>query len=967
MSDNKNSIFDADNFTESDNQNSEFEATDNRSNTQNTIEESSNSDLDPNLDQQSEATTKHSENISASTAIPSDKSSAGTSKFEKLTDDSTKGSNRLTGMYREWFLDYASYVILERAVPHLNDGFKPVQRRLLHSLKRMDDGRFNKVANIIGHTMQFHPHGDASIGDALVGLGQKDLLIDCQGNWGNILTGDSAAAPRYIEARLSKFALDVAFNSKTTEWMPSYDGRNMEPVTLPVKFPLLLAQGVEGIAVGLASKILPHNFVELINASIQYLRGENFELYPDFPTGGMADCSRYNDGLRGGTVKVRAKISKTDRKTLTITEIPYGKTTQSLIDSILKANEKGKIKIRRVDDNTAAQVEIVVHLSNDVSPDKTIDALYAFTDCEVSISPNSCVIIDRRPVFMGVSDILRASVENTRNLLRRELEIRMSELNEDWHMSSLEKIFIQERIYRRIEECESWDEVISTIDLGLDPFKGMLRRAVTKDDIVKLTEIRIKRISKYDTFRADEHIKSVESEINEIQSHLDELTKYTIQYYQGILKNHGKGKERNTELKSFDTIEATKVVASNAKLYVNREEGFYGIGKQMMREEFVSDCSDIDDVILFDKQGKYIISKVNEKGFFRKNLIHCGVFKRGDERTIYNVIYRDGLNGAIMCKRCSITSITRDKEYDITKGTPGSEILYLTVNPNGEAERLKIYLQARYRQKKMILDFDFGKLAIKGRASQGNILTRYAIHKIVLKEKGISTLSGQHVWFDPDIRKLNTEERGTYLGEFTGDDRIVSFTRSNTYVTSGYDLSQHFPEDMVHIEKWDGDKVYTVVYLDMAQNLHYIKRFGAELCDQKPQSFIEPENRFVLMAHDKYPSLELIYGGRYSMRPSEMIDAEEFIGIKSHRAKGKRLSNLELDQIIIREPLAKEADIAQEFTGEDINNDGTLTSSDSLNHLHEPQFHQKDEDRGIDNDNDDDDDQSSHEIQMELF
>lgn len=835
-------------------------------------------------------------------------------KFARLVTEENSVSHKLTGMYKEWFLDYASYVILERAVPHLNDGLKPVQRRLLHALKRMDDGRYNKVANIIGHTMQFHPHGDASIGDALVGLGQKDLLVDCQGNWGNILTGDSAAAPRYIEARLSKLALDVVFNPKTTEWMSTYDGRNQEPVTLPVKFPLLLAQGVEGIAVGLASKILPHNFIELLEASIKYLQDEPFELYPDFPTGGMIDCTRYNDGLRGGAVKVRAKISKTDRKTLSITEVPYGKTTSTLIESILKANEKGKIKIRKVDDNTSANVEIVVHLTNDVSPDKTIDALYAFTDCEISISPNSCVIYDKKPLFMGVAQMLRTSVENTKDLLRRELEIRLAELNEDWHMSSLEKIFIENKIYSLIEECTTWESVVETIDRGLDPFKSLLRRAVLREDIIKLTEIRIKRISKYDAFRADDYIRGLESDIEVVERNLASLNNYTIDYYKNILKRHSKGRERRTEIRSFDAIEATKVVVANAKLYVNRAEGFYGIGQGMKKDEFVGDCSDIDDVILFDKEGKYIISKVSEKGFFRKNIIYCGVFKRNDERTIYNVIYRDGKNGAIMMKRCAITAITRDREYDITKGTPGSEVLYLTVNPNGEAETLKIYFKPRPRLKKLIEDIHFGDLAIKGRASQGNLLTRYAIHKIVMKERGISTLSGLKIWFDHDIRRLNTDGRGELLGEFSGDDRIVIFTRSNTYVTAGYDVSQHFPEDFLSVEKWSNDRIYTVIYVDSEQGLHYIKRFTAELCDQRPQPFVDPGDVFVMLTQQKYPSLELVYGGKYQMRPTEMIDADEFIGVKSHRAKGKRLSNLTLREVLEREPLQKDepADLLEE-------------------------------------------------------
>lgn len=826
-------------------------------------------------------------------------------KYAKLTDEAV--AHRLTGMYKDWFLDYASYVILERAVPHLDDGLKPVQRRILHSMKRMDDGRYNKVANIIGFTMQFHPHGDASIGDALVQLGQKDLLVDTQGNWGNILTGDSAAAPRYIEARLSKLALDVVFNPKTTEWMLSYDGRNQEPVTLPVKFPLLLAQGVEGIAVGLASKILPHNFIELLEASVAYLSGEEFVLYPDFPTGGMIDCSKYNDGMRGGSVKVRARITKQDKKTLVITEIPYGKNTSTVIDSILKANEKGKIKIRRVDDNTAANVEIVVHLSGDVSPDKTIDALYAFTDCEVSISPNSCVIEDKKPLFIGVSDMLRRSVENTKGLLKRELEIRLGELNEEWHMSSLERIFIENRIYNSIEECTTWEGVLETIDRELTPFKAQLRREVTREDVVKLTEIKIKRISRYDAFRADELIRNIEAEIAEVQHYLATLNDYTIAYYRNILKKHGKGRERKTEIRSFDTIEAAKVVVANAKLYVNRAEGFYGIGAGMKKEEFVCDCSDIDDVIIFNKQGKYTITKVSEKAFFSKNILYIGVFKRNDERTIYNVLYRDGLKGAIMMKRCAIKGITRDREYDITKGTAGSEVLYMSVNPNGEAETLKIYFKPRPRLKKLITDLNFGDLVIKGRQSQGNLFSRYAIHKIVMKERGASTLGGQNIWFDHDINRLNTEERGELLGEFSGDDRLVVFTKDAQYYTSNYDIGQHFPENLLFIEKYDPDKIYTVVYIDKEQGLHYIKRFQAEQCDQKPQQFVEPENEFVTMNDDKYPVLQLQYGGKYNGRSPETVDADVFIGIKSHRAKGKRLSNLSLEEVVWLEPLQKEA------------------------------------------------------------
>lgn len=828
-------------------------------------------------------------------------------RYSKLLSESSAKSDKLTGQYRDWFLDYASYVILERAVPHLSDGLKPVQRRILHALKKMDDGRYNKVANVIGYTMQFHPHGDASIGDALVGLGQKDLLIDTQGNWGNSLTGDSAAAPRYIEARLSKFALDVLFNAKTTEWMASYDGRNEEPVTLPVKFPLLLSQGVEGIAVGLASKILPHNFVELVEASISYLRGESFELYPDFPTGGSIDVTRYNDGIRGGAVKVRAKITKIDRKTLAITELPFTKTTTSLIESIIKANDKGKIKIKKVDDNTAAEVEILVHLASDVSADKTIDALYAFTDCELSISPNSCVIYENRPHFIGVSQMLRHSVDSAKSLLKRELEIRLGELLEQWHLSSLEKIFIENRIYLSIEECETWESVIETIDREITPFKPLLRREVSREDIIKLTEIKIKRISKYDAFKSDEYIRSLETEMEQVEHNLSTLNDYTISYYATILKKYGKGRERKTEIKSFDTIEAANVAVANAKLYVDRKEGFFGIGAQMKGAEYVCECSDIDDVILFDKNGKYMVTKVADKGFFTKGIIHCAIFKRGDERTIYNVIYRDGDAGAIMVKRCAISGITRDKVYDITKGTAGSTIIYLTVNGNGEAEVLKVYFKPRPRLKRLIEEFDFSEIKIKGRASQGNILTRYAIHKVVLKEKGISTLSGYDIWWDGDIRRLNSEGRGELLGEFKGDDKVVIFTPGNTYYTTSYDVSQHFSGEITTIEKWDSIKVYTVVYYDKAQGLHYIKRFAAELSDNRPQEFLDSSTQeFVAICDDNFPSVELTFGGRYSQKPPESIDAAEFIGVKSHRAKGKRLSNLELSAVLFGEPYDRE-------------------------------------------------------------
>ncbi len=834
-------------------------------------------------------------------------------KFDNLTGEGSK--TKLMGMFREWFLDYASYVILERAVPQLEDGLKPVQRRIMHSMKRIDDGRFNKVANIIGSTMQFHPHGDSSIGGALVQLGQKDLLVECQGNWGNILTGDSAAAPRYIEARLSKFALDVVFNPKTTEWISSYDGRNEEPVTLPVKFPLLLAQGGEGIAVGLASKILPHNFNELLDASIAYLKGEEFELYPDFPTGGLADCSKYNDGLRGGAVKVRARIVKEGNRTLKIVEIPFGETTESIIESIIKANNKGKIKIKHVDDNTSAGAEIVITLTNDVSPDKTIDALYAFTNCEVSISPNSCVIYQNKPLFMGVSDILKHSADQTRNLLKRELEIELAELNEQWHLISLEKIFIENRIYHKIEECKSWEEVLETIDRELTPFKSQLRREITTDDIIRLTEIKIKRISKYNTFKAEEQIHGIDEQIVAVKHNIEFITEYTINYFTRIKEKYGKGRNRQTELRSFDTIEAAKVVVANAKLYVDRKEGFFGTGPQMKKDEFVCDCSDIDDIIIFTKSGKYIITKVSGKAFFEKDIYYIGIFKKNDDRTIYNLLYRDGKNGSIMVKRCAIKGITRDKVYDITKGTPHSEILYMSVNHNGEAEILKVYFKPRPRLKKVIVDLDFSTLAIKGRQSQGNLFSRYGIHKVQVKEAGISTLGGMNIWFDADIRRLNTDGRGELLGEFKGNDKILVVTKSGTYYTTGFDVGQHFPEDMIIIKRHTPGEIYSVTYFDAEQDYFYVKRFLGELSD-KPMSFIDenPNSYMVEFNDDRFPQLKVVYGGKYSTRPTELIDVEEFIGVKGVKAKGKRVTTYETTSIRFVEPLEKE--ILEELTQE---------------------------------------------------
>jgi len=823
----------------------------------------------------------------------------------------------LSGMYQDWFLDYASYVILERAVPHLDDGLKPVHRRILHSMKRMDDGRYNKVANIIGHTMQFHPHGDASIGDALVQIGQKDLLIDAQGNWGNLLTGDGAAAPRYIEARLSKFALDVVFNNKTTEWKLSYDGRNKEPVTLPVKFPLLLAMGVEGIAVGLASKILPHNFNELIDASIDYLHGKDFVIYPDFPTGGMVDVSKYNDGQRGGVIKVRAKIEKVDKKALVITEIPFGKTTTTLIESIIKANEKGKIKIRKIDDNTSASVEIVVHLIPGVSPDKTIDALYALTDCEYSISPNTCVIVDDKPSFMGVSSILKHSTDRTVALLKQELEIRLGELREEWHMSSLEKIFIEERIYRDIEECETWEGVIAAINLGLDPFKHLLLREVTREDIIQLTEIKIKRISKFDVKKADEHIRGIETELEEVKNHLSNIIPFAINYFHQIKKKYGKGKERKTELRSFDTIEATKVVANNAKLYINYKEGFVGTG--LKKDEFICDCSDIDDVIIIRKDGVYLITKVADKVFVGNDILYAQVFLKNDERTIYNIVYQDGKDGPLLAKRCAISGLTRDKEYNLTRGTAGSKIVYLSVNPNGEAEVIKIHHKPKARLKKLVFEFDFGQMNIKGKSSMGNILTKNAVHKISLKEKGLSTLGGRKIWFDDAVFRLNVDGRGVFLGEFSGDDKILVITKNGYFRIAGFDLSNHFEDNILIIEKFHPGKVYSAIYWDAEQKFYYVKRFMIEE-SEKPQCFIneDSESKLFSLTEVEYPRFEIFFGGKHKDRDNEIIEVAEFIGVKSYKAKGKRVSSFMVENIQEIEPvIKKEAEIKKEETPEE--------------------------------------------------
>lgn len=828
----------------------------------------------------------------------------GHSEYKVPTN--TDGSRLvLSGMYQEWFLDYASYVILERAVPHINDGLKPVQRRILHAMKRKDDGRYVKVANIVGETMQFHPHGDASIGDALVQLGQKDLLIDCQGNWGNILTGDGAAAPRYIEARLSKFALDVVYNTKITEWKLSYDGRNKEPITLPVKFPLLLMQGVEGIAVGLSSKILPHNFNELINASIAYLKEDDFTLYPDFQTGGFVDVSRYNDGERGGSVKIRAKINKIDNKTLSITEIPFSKTTSTLTESILKANERGKIKIRKVDDMTAKDAEIVIHLAPGVSSDKTIDALYAFTDCEISISPNCCVIKENKPHFMTVSEVLRHNTDHTLQLLLKELEIQRDELQESLLFASLEKIFIEERIYKdkEFENAKDMDSALKHIDLRLEPFKPIFIREIIKDDLLRLMEIPMRRILKFNKDKADEQIAKYKSQIEEINHHIEHIVDYTIDWFEKLKEKYGANYPRRTEIRSFDTIEATKVVEANEKLYINREEGFIGYG--LKKDEFVCNCSDIDDVIIFYKDGKYKVVKISEKMFVGKNVLYLNVFKRNDNRTIYNVVYRDGKTGANFIKRFPVTGITRDKEYDLTQGKVGSRILYFSANPNGEAETIKVILKPKPRQKLLVFDKDFSEIIIKGRGSRGNILTKADIHKITLKHKGGSTLGGRKVWFDFDVLRLNYDGRGEYLGEFQADDLILVIEEDGSYQTTNFDSSNHYQGKIKRIEKFDSGKIWSVALYDAdQQNYPYLKRFNFETTNKKLNFLGEStESKLIFITDTVFPRIEVKFGGNDSFREPLIIDVEEFIGVKSYKAKGKRITTFETESIQEIEPL----------------------------------------------------------------
>ncbi|HOO84452.1 MAG TPA: DNA gyrase/topoisomerase IV subunit A [Prolixibacteraceae bacterium] len=818
----------------------------------------------------------------------------------------------LGGMYETWFLEYASYVILERAVPYVNDGLKPVQRRILHAMKEMDDGRFNKVANIIGQTMQYHPHGDASIGDALVQIGQKDLLVETQGNWGNILTGDGAAAPRYIEARLSKFALDVVFNPKTTNWQLAYDGRKREPVTLPVKFPLLLAQGVEGIAVGLSSKLLPHNFNELIDAAIAYLKGNDFEIFPDFPTGGYIDVSKYNDGQRGGNVRVRAKIEKVDNKTLAVTEIPFGRTTSSVIESIIKANDKGKIKLKKIDDNTSANVEILIHLVPGISSDKTIDALYAFTDCEVSISPNACIIEDDKPHFIGVSDILKKNADQTVFLLKLELEIKKGELEEQWHFASLEKIFIEERIYKdkEFEDSKNMDEAVAHIDKRLEPWKPKFRRAITRDDILRLMEIKMGRILKFNTDKANDQILAIEDEIAEIIHNIENIIPFTIAWFNKIKSKYGKGRERKTEIRNFENIVATKVVVANEKLYVDYDEGF--MGTSLKKNTYVCDCSDIDDIIVFRKDGTYFVTKVSEKAFVGKNLLHVAVFKKDDKRTIYNLVYRDGKAGATYMKRFAVTGVTRDKEYNMTQGSAGTRILYFSANPNGEAELLRVTLKPKPRLKKLIFDIDMAELAIKGRSSMGNMVTRNDVHKVALKEKGASTLGDRKIYFDPDVKRLNADKRGEFLGEFQGDDRILVITKSGDFELFTFDLENHFPEDILLLEKFNHRKIMSVVYWDNEQQFYYVKRFqiDEDTPVNKPQNFIgeTPDNKLISITWVHYPRLELEFGGKNSDRENEIVEVAEFISIKSYKAKGKRLTNFEVKKVKEIEPVVKDED-----------------------------------------------------------
>lgn len=845
------------------------------------------------------------EPIDESSAVPSE-------KYEKLLGEDSK-KYKLSGMFKDWFLDYSSYVILQRAVPNIVDGLKPVQRRVLHAMHEHDTGAYSKVAGIVGEAMHFHPHGDASILGALVQLGQKGYAIDCQGNWGNILTGDPNAAGRYIEARLSKFAKDVIFDPKITEWMTSYDGRNQEPVELPVRFPLLLAQGTEGIAVGMASKILPHNFNELIDASIAYLQGKEFELLPDFPTGGYADCSKYMKGQRGGSVKVRAKIEKIDKNTLAIKEIPYGKTTHVLVDSILKAKDKGKIKIKKIEDMTTDTADLVIHLPNDVSPDKTIDALYAFTDCETNIAPNACVIKDNKPQFLSVDDILIYDTEHTRDLLRKQLEIKKNELEDNWHYTSLEKIFFENRVYKILEEDQkTWEAQIKDVFKRMCEFQGQLIRKITMDDILKLVEKPVRKISKFDTKVIDQKILDIEKELNVVKDNIEHITEYTIKFFQNIKTKYGKDFPRRTEITDFETITATKVISNNAKLYANLETGFVGIGLKKDEGEYLCDCSDMSEIIVIGKDGKYLITKVSDKAFFATNLLYVGIFNRGDSRTIYNVIYRDGKSTVYYAKRFAITSVTRDKEYDITQGKPGSNILWFSVNHNGEAETVKIYFRARPKLKKLNMEYDFSELAIKGKVSRGNLVTKNAIQKISLRAKGISTIGGKSIWFDTDVQRLNEDGRGMLLGEFSGNDKIIAVFKNGTYYTTSYDLSNRYQGDLLLIEKYDENKVYAALYYD-GENF-YIKRFSFPPSDNSPTSFIA-DNRGAYLADfsaDKHPQFMVTFTGRQEHREPEKFDAEEFIAKKGITAKGNRCHRYDILKVEFIEPLHKPEDDEEE-------------------------------------------------------
>lgn len=843
---------------------------------------------------------------------PIDETSAKSSgKYDKLlSSDSRK--YKLSGMFKDWFLDYSSYVILQRAVPHIVDGLKPVQRRVLHAMFRMDDGSYTKVANIVGQAMQYHPHGDASILGALVQLGQKGLLIDCQGNWGNILTGDSNAAPRYIEARLSKFAKEVVFDPKITNWMTSYDGRNQEPTELPVRFPLLLAQGTEGIAVGMASKILPHNFNELIDASVKILEGEDFTIYPDFPTGGSADCSNYKDGARGGSVKVRAKIEKIDKNTVAITEIPYGKTSHILIDSILKAKDKGKIKIKKIEDMTTEKVEILIHLPNDVSPDKTIDALYAFTDCECNIAPNACVIVDNKPQFLSVKDILIYDTNHTRDLLKWQLDIRLAELEDQWHYTSLERIFFENKVYKILEQNQnSWEQQLEDVFTEMKTYQDVLRREILMEDIERLVEKPVRKISKFDTKAIDEKIAAIEAEMETVKNNIEHITEYTIDWFKMLKAKYGKPFVRQTEITAFESIAVTKVVSNNAKLYANYEEGFVGLNlKKDDNGTYICDCSDLSEVIVIGKDGKYRITKVTDKAFFWKDLLYVGVFNRGDSRTIYNVIYREGKSSVSYAKRFAITSVTRDKDYDITTGEEGSKILWFTVNHNGEAESVRIYLRPRPKLKKTQFEYDFSTLAIKGKASRGNLVSKNPIARILLKSKGVSTIGGKDIWYDADIQKLNDEQRGQYLGEFGPEDKVLAIFKDGTFYTTSFDVSNRYQGEVIKVEKFDPNKTYTALYYDAAAKAFYVKRFSFVLSDNTPLSFIAPGSKSYLVAlsEDRHPQFQVIFGGKYEHRDPENIDAEEYIAKKGYAAKGKKCHQYDLKEVKFIEPLHKPED-----------------------------------------------------------